>query len=720
MDITRRKSLFGALALFLAVAPVFAAGAQKPRPIDTLKYPKLNDIKMPAVERIQLPNGLKVILVEDHELPVVQMRALVRGGKVAEPAGKAGLSDLFGEAHRTGGVQSLSGDRVDEFLERIGASIESNVSDAYGSLSAKTLRENLDQVLPLYVEFLASPAFAEDKVDLAKTHLYSVIARRNDEVMNIARREILKVIYGAGSPYARMVEYADVDSLAREDLLAFHQKFYRPDNAILAVWGDFDAAAMKEKLAAAFGSWKASGPRPEIPEPFIFPPEPSVNYIEKKDIEQTFLFAGLLGLRLDDPDFPAVNMLSEILGGSMASRLFTQIRTLKGLAYGAGGFMVPAYDHPGAFYFFTSTKPSTTAKALETLLDELKKIRAEQVTDEELDRAKKGYLNSYAFEFDSTDKIVNRLLTYDFYGYPADFNTRLRDAIEKVTKDDVLAAAKKHLRVEDLAIVAIGIQEKFDRPLAEFGPVKTLDITIPDPPAKETLPEATPEALSRGQALLLSAAQAAGEKALRGLKDVATEGTASMKTPMGDMEFKVSTVFAVSGRSHSTLQTPMGTMEQVFDGGRAWMKMGPKVQDLPGSAAEEMARGIWFDSGAVLLYRAALDGKAQAQSLGKVSFEGQDAEEVYLLAPVDKVRLYLSPDGRTLLGSRRRITTQAGPKEMTEVYSDYRDAGGLKVPFSTVQKEGGEVAATQKVASVKLNAGFDPGLFERPSAAESK
>jgi predicted Zn-dependent peptidase len=718
MTTTTRKILFGALAFALALTS-FAAD-KKARAIDTLKYPKLNEIRIPEVQRTVLPNGLKVILVEDHELPVIQMRVLVRGGKVAEPAGKAGLSELFGEAHRTGGVQTLSGDRVDETLERIGASIESNVTDAYGSLSAKTLKENLDQVLPLYVEFLAAPAFAEDKVELAKTHLNSVIARRNDEVMNIARREILKVIYGAGSPYARQFEYADVEKLTREDLLAFHGTFYRPGNAVLAVWGDFESAAMKDKLASAFGSWKASGPEPEIPEPFIFPPEPSVNYIEKKDIEQTFVFAGLLGLRLDDPDFPAVNMLSEILGGSMASRLFTQIRTLKGLAYGAGGFMVPAYDHPGAFYFFTSTKPATTGLALETLLDELKKIRLEPVTDEELDRAKKGYLNSYAFEFDSSDKIVGRLLTYEFYGYPADFNARLRDAVEKVTKEDVLAAAKKHLRVEDLALIAIGVQEQFDRPLSAFGEVKTVDITIPEPPAKETLAEATPESLAQGKALLLKAARAAGENALRQLKDVTTEGTASMKTPMGDMEFKVSTVFALEGRSHSTLETPMGTMTQVFDGSRAWMAVGPNVRDLPGSAAEEMAKGIWLDSGAALLLRAALEGKVEAQHLGKTTFEGRDAEEIYLRAPVDKVRLFLSADGQALLGSRRRVTTQEGPKEMTEVYSDFREVQGFRIPFSTLQMEGGEVAATQKAASVKLNAGFDPKLFEKPSGGEKK
>lgn len=712
MDRILRKTAFGTLALLLLALPVFAA-AKKPRVVDTLVFPKLNDIRMPKVERATLPDGLKVILVEDHEFPVVEMRILVRGGKVAEPQGKAGLSELFGQVHRTGGTRSMDGDRVDEFLERIGAKIESSVSDAYGTLSAKMLKENLNDVLPLYVEFLSEPDFAEDKVELAKTHLYGVIARRNDEVMGLARREILKVIYGAASPYARQFEYADVDGLTREDLLAFHRTYYRPDNAVLAVWGDFDTAAMKDRLARAFAGWKAEGPRPEIPEPFLFPPEPSIHYIEKKDVEQTFLFAGHLGLRQDDPDFPAVNMLSEILGGSMASRLFTQIRTLKGLAYGAGGYMVPAYDHPGVFYFYTSTKPSTTAEALKTLLEELNRIRTEPVTEEELDRAKQGYLNAYAFEFDSTSKIVNRLLTYDFYGYPPDFNTRLKDAIEKVTREDVLHAAKKHLHVDQLAILAIGVQEKFDRPLSEFGKVQVLDVTIPEPPVKETVPEATPESLAQGKALLLKAA--AGEKAVRTFRDLTTQGTSTLHTQMGDMDLRVKTVLALPGRSHSTLQTPMGAMTQVFDGERGWMAAGGRHRDHSASNVAEMKQGIWLDGGFVLLWRALFDGQVEAQALGKTTFEGQEAEEVLLKAPVEKIRLYLLPGGKTILGSRRRAMTQEGPKVLTEVYSDYREVSGLQIPFKTVQKEGDQVLAVQTIETAAVNAGFDPKLFERPA-----
>jgi hypothetical protein len=240
-----------------------------------------------------------------------------------------------------------------------------------------------------------------------------------------------------------------------------------------------------------------------------------------------------------------------------------------------------------------------------------------------------------------------------------------------------------------------------------------VDITIPEPPAKETVPDATPESLAQGKALLQKAAPA--EKAVRAFRDLTTQGTASIHTKMGDMDLKVKTVLALPGRSHSTLETPMGPMTQVFDGERSWMAVGGQHRFHPASTTAEMKQGIWLDGGFVLLWRALLDGQVQAQALGKTTFEGQEAEEVFLRAPAEKVRLYLVPGGKTILGARRRVTSQEGPKVMTEVFSDYHDVSGLQIPFKTVQKDGEEVVAVQTFETAVVNAGFDPKIFDRPA-----
>ena len=720
-----RRLAATAAALLLAVTFAWGAEPQNtpaggggdkrpPLAIDKLTYPPLHDIKVPAVVRATLPNGMKLLLVEDHELPVIQLKAMIRGGRVAEPQNRNGLVSLFAEVLRSGGTASMKGDDVDVFLERIGAEIESDSSEAYTTLSAKMLTSNLDQVLPLYAEFMTHPAFAQDKLDLAKTQSMSAISRRNDDVMGIARRESLKLVYGAGSPYARQVEYDDVEAIGREDMVAFHREFYRPDEVILAAWGDFQSADMQKKLAEAFAGWKAEGPKPQIQQPFIFPQEPSVNYIEKKDVEQTFVVMGELGLRLDDPDYPAVAMLSDILGGGFSSRLFVKIRTQKGLAYGAGGWMNPGYDHPGAFFFFTSTKPSTTHEAMAAMLEEIKAIREAPVSDRELKKAKEGYLNGYAFDFDSTGKIINRLMTYDFYGYPPDFNTKLRDAVEKVTKTDILRVAQKRLDPSALTMLAIGKGSEFDQPLSTFGKVTTIDITIPEPKPKEVIPDPTPETLKAGTDLLLKTARAAGEQALKGLKEMTIEGATTVKTPMGEMEIKGTSVLVLPNRLHADASTPMGTVTQVVDGERGWFQMGPAVKDLPESAVGEMRRALYAEAGCALLLKQVLEGKLQGQALGKASFEGKDSQAVVVRLEGQPVTLYLTPDGLTILGLKQRAKTQEGPQEVTEVFDGWQVTSGLKVPMISSQKVKGEVKTSSKLSKVTLNASFSEDLFKRP------
>jgi predicted Zn-dependent peptidase len=709
---TLRRALAALVVATLGATAALAQQGATPRAFEQLTYPPLHDITPPQVVRDTLPNGMRLLLVEDHELPRIELKAFVHGGRVAEPPGKPGLAELFGGVHRTGGTRSMTGDELDEALDRIGAWIETGVHEAHGEVGGGSLVETVDTVLPIFAELLMAPAFAQDKIDLAKTHLRGGIARRNDDPFEISQREILKLVYGATSPYARQYEYEDVDRLTRDDLVAFHTTYYRPDATILAVWGDFDSAEMKDKLARAFAGWRAQGPPPTIAKPDVRPQAPSVNYIEKKDVEQTFILAGQLGLRLDDPDYPAVNLMSDILGGSFASRIFVKVRTEKGLAYAAGGWARPAYDHRGAFFFFTSTKPGSTAEALATVLDEIRKIRESEVTDEELDRAKQGFLQGYAFDYDSTAKIVNRLAIYELYGYPADFNRRLRDGVEKVTRADVLRVAQKHLDPAALTILAVGRADQFDKPLSTFGPVSTIDITIPEP--TEEIAAGSAESMKVGTELLVRAARAAGEEALRGLHDLTSQGSTTLSTPMGQMVLEGTSVFVLPSRYHSQLTTPMGTMTQVLDGDHGFMTMAGQVQDLPESASSEMRQGLSTEAGCVLLLKLALEGTLEGQLVGAVTFEGQDASDVAVTLGDSPIHVYLSADGQTVLGAMRRATTEEGPAEVVEIFAAHTVVSGLRVPFETIQKANGEVKAQSRLTSVTVNAGYSEELFRRP------
>jgi len=699
------KKLICLLVILFASLGLMAQ-AQK-RPIDQLAYPKLNEIKPPQVVEHALPNGMTILLVEDHDFPTVSMVAMVKGGKIVEPKDKNGLSELLGMTLRTGGTKNMSGDDADKYLDRIGASIDSRSTDNFVSVESECLKENADEVLKLFADFLQYPAFTDDKIDLAKTQMRSEISRRNDEPMGIVPRELDKLLYGKDSPYARQLEYADLDNLKREDLVAFHKVWFRPDVTYLAVWGDFSMPEMKQRLEKYLGSWTAQGAAPQITLPVIPPSSYSVNQIEKGDVEQTFIFMGELGLRYDDPDYAPVYIMSEILGGGFSSRLFKKVRTEMGLAYGAGSYMVPAFDHKGMFYFYTSTKPSTTSKALSAMLDEIKLIREAPVSDNELKVAKEGFLNRFAFQFDSTAKLVNRMLAYKFYGYPMDFNQKLRASVEKVTKEDVQKAAQNYLLPDKLAIIALGRIKEFDEPLSKYGTVNTIDITIPT--GKKVEMAANPQAEGKAVELAKKAAKFLGETALANLKDIYTEG----KINQDGQEIPYKSYFILPDKYAGELLFGEMSLKLVINGSDAFASQGGQKAPLPESEAGEIRKSMWTEGGSILLIKSIMEGKVKAQYLKEGTFGGQPAELVAAQTPAGMFLLFLDKKTGQLTAVRYESMGEKGTEDTVEMYQQMKDVQGLKLPQQVMININGEPKVSNKIWKVKINSNIPPETFAK-------
>jgi len=447
----------------------------------SLKYPKLGDIQIPEVRQVTLAGGMRLFLLEDHELPLVNVSVRIRTGSLYEPAEKIGLASITGEVMRTGGTASKTGDELDEELEAIAASVETSIGLNSGSASMSVLKRDLDKGLSILADVLMNPAFREDKIQLAKMQAGSSIARRNDSVGAIAGREFDKLIYGADSVYARHTEYATIGSITRDDLVEFHRKYFGPNNAMLAVWGDFDTEQMIEKIEKAFDGWqKVDLDLPGVPK-VEYEFRKTVNVVRKDDINQSNVYLGHIGGMRSDPDYFALIVMNRILGGGFTGRLFKNVRSREGLAYSVYGSYSANYEYPGEFYVGCQTKSEKTVYAIRAMLREVEKITESEVTDEELALAKDSFLNSFVFNFDTKGEIVNRLMTYEYFDYPADFLQRIKQNVEKVSKQDILRVAKKHLKPDKVQILVVGRPEDFDQPLSTLGPINEIDITIPPP-----------------------------------------------------------------------------------------------------------------------------------------------------------------------------------------------------------------------------------------------
>ncbi|MBZ5507037.1 MAG: insulinase family protein [Acidobacteriia bacterium] len=445
---------------------------------DKVPIPPLHQFKPQEPRRVELGNGMIVFLQENHELPLIEGTVRIRGGSREEPADKTGMVSIYGDVWRTGGTKSKTGDELDDFLEAHAARVEASESSDSTFLSWSSLKENFDQVFPVVLDLLGNPEFRQDKLDLAKQQFASLISRRNDDLDEIAQRESTKLAYGKDSPYARSAEYSTLDAITREDLLQWHKRTVAPANMILGMAGDFDSAAMEQKLRQAFGSMPRSAPFASAK--IAFPaPKPGIYFVEKNDVNQSSIQMVDLGIDRRNPDFYALEVMNELFGGGFSSRLFTNIRTRQGLAYSVGGGVGTGFDHIGITRFAMGTKSGSTVAGIEALRGEMDKLINGAVKTDELKKAKDAILNSFIFEFDSKEKVLSERMRYEFYGYPPDFLERFRAGIEKVTPADVDRVARKYIHPEKMAVLVVGNAKDFDRELAIFGKVTTIDITIP-------------------------------------------------------------------------------------------------------------------------------------------------------------------------------------------------------------------------------------------------
>ncbi len=470
-----RRFILTVCFLITLIAQGCAANQQLVNP-RKMTFPELN-FQIPVAERVVLECGMPVYLLRDTELPIINMTAMVRVGSVYEPAAKAGLSGMVGSVMRSGGAGGMAPEAMDDELEFMASAVESGIGSDMGTVSLTTLKKNFSRTLQIFSDVLLRPDFSDKRVEIFRRQSIESLRRQNDDPKEIARREINRAIY-AGHPLGEIATFESISSISRQDLADFHRRYYRLDNMILAVSGDFDRTALLKELNSAFRLEKNLNVLtiPEIPQPKqLFLGE--VLY-GKKDVNQTVIRMGHLGLTKDNPDIYAVRLLDYILGGSFTSRLTMEIRTNQGLAYSVGSHFDIGRRFTGSFVAETETKAESTAKAINLMKNIITGMTKEPVSDGELNAAREYMINSFMFGFTSPASIVTQRARLEYYSYPDGYLEQYRDNIAKVTKTDILNAARKYLQPDAFKLVVVGDADKFDQPLSSLGIVRELDLKL--------------------------------------------------------------------------------------------------------------------------------------------------------------------------------------------------------------------------------------------------
>jgi len=444
--------------LLLAACAVGAAAGEIPSRPEELTYPPLTfDVPDAKAMRVTLSNGVPVYIAEDRLLPLISVQVYIRGGAYLEPTGKEGVADLTGTVWRTGGAGDLDAKSLDEELDFLAAQLSTNVGETSSSVSLNLLSKDVDRGLALLMDVLKTPRFAEERLAKAREELLSAMKRRNDDTADIERREWNRLLYGEGYFLNRMATKVSVDSITREDLIAFHKRLANPANFIVAVAGDFDRKQMAAKLNATLGAWKASGAAvPAVPQPGPSA-APGVYLVNKADVNQGRVSIGHIGGKRPMADEFATTVANDILGGGgFTAWMMSRVRSDEGLAYSAYSRYGIGDVYPGEFRAFFQSKSATCARAAALTIELIEKIRSQEVSEKELTTSKNSFIETFPRTFETKGRTVSRFAIDELVGRPHAYWTSYRKNMAAVDAASVLKAAKANIHRDGLIILVVG------------------------------------------------------------------------------------------------------------------------------------------------------------------------------------------------------------------------------------------------------------------------
>jgi len=461
---------FSAIVIVSTASPLFAGKVTRPHP-STLTYPPLK-ISRPEAVKIALANGLEGFLIEDHELPLVDIELLVKTS-FPEPK-KYGLNEMAQWMMRNGGTAAWPPDKLNDELEFLAAWVGVSGDDLSTSITLNCLKKDLPRALEIFADLAMNTSFPKDKLEMKRETMLEDIRRRNDYPDAASWREFYDILYKS-HPYGLETAPSSVRNITRRDLMAFHQRYFHPNNAIIGISGDVTKEEIVDALNRAFQGWQpADVAIPAVPE-IIDTPGKNYNYAYM-DVNQAYIMVGHLGINVNNPDRCALNIMNFILGGDFSSWITKKIRNDEGLAYSAGSSFGSDPWARGIFRAYAQTKASDYSRSLKLIIEQIERMRTVGPTEEEFRKAVDSFLNSQVFKYESKDQVVHRMVYLRFQGRPLDSTERDMETYARLTLADIKRVAREYLHPEKLTVLVVGDADRFDRPLSEFGQVNVITL----------------------------------------------------------------------------------------------------------------------------------------------------------------------------------------------------------------------------------------------------
>jgi zinc protease len=418
--------------------------------------PHAVELTLPPVERATLDNGLAVMMVAKATLPIVSFSIAVKAGAYDEAKDQNQSVADFVAAMLRKGTHRRTADQISQAIDFVGGALDGGAGAEHSTLTCSALAKDASLCLDLLSDILMRPTFPEAEIAEVRDQLLASLAARSDDPHLLAADQLDNMIFGEAHPDGWFLLPRHVRAITRDKIESFWRAFYRPNNAVLAIAGAFDPVKMRLAVRSAFSGWVAA-PVPARPR-FQIPPSPPtrVVVIDKPDLTQATLMFGHAGIRHADPDWYAATLVNYVLGGSdFSSRLMIEVRSRRGLTYGIGSsFGASLYE--GAFRVSAATRNETVGEAFAVSVAEMRRMKNDGPTADELAKAKGYYAGSTPLGLESASDLAGSLVLADLHGLGASYVRRLALALSAVTQADAKAAAARWLHPEALAVVLVG------------------------------------------------------------------------------------------------------------------------------------------------------------------------------------------------------------------------------------------------------------------------